>query len=45
MREINHGEKFIATKELYSGDYIIQIAKILKTDKNIDNKDSNMFKK
>ena len=40
MREINHGEKFIATKELYSGDYIIQIAKkILKTDKNIDNKE------
>ena len=27
MREIKHGEKFIATKELYSGDYIIQIAK------------------
>ena len=40
MREINHGEKFIATKELYSGDYIIQIAKkILKTDKNIDIKE------
>ena len=27
MREIKHAEKFIATKELYSGDYIIQIAK------------------
>ena len=40
MREIKHGEKFIATKELYSGDYIIQIAKkILKTEKNIDIKE------
>ena len=46
MREIKHGEKFIATKELYSGDYIIQIAKkILKTDKNIDNKEFKQVSK